>query len=257
MRIPFPIPVPGTHPFDLVGLGQNSVDLIGVVAEHPAADTKQRLQRFARLPGGQTATALVACKRLGWRTRYIGSFGSDELGRISRESLIHEGVDVTTARVVKGATNQFAVILVDARTGERTVLWDRDPALMLRDADVSPDAVTSGRMLLVDGQEFEAATHAARMARQAGIPTMIDVEKVRPGIGELLQHIDAIVAAEEFPSALTGYDNLGRALQAIGREFDAPLVCVTLGRAGSLAWVGGREISTPAYLVDCIDSTGA
>jgi sulfofructose kinase len=257
VRIPFSIPFPGEHPFDLVGLGSNSVDLIAVVAEYPASDSKQRLQRFARLPGGQTATALVTCSRLGWRTRYIGSFGDDELGRVSRDSLIEEGVDVTVSRVVKAATNEFAVILVDARTGERTVLWDRHPALTLEAGDVPPGAATSGRMLLVDGQELVAATNAARSARQAGIPTVIDVEQVRPGIGDLLQQIDAIVAAQAFPAALTGYEDLGRALEAMGREFDAPLVCVTLGREGSLARVAGREIRTPAYAVDCVDSTGA
>jgi sulfofructose kinase len=257
MRIPFNMPLPADRPFDLVGLGLNSVDLIAVVAEYPASDSKHRLQRFARLPGGQTATALVACGRLGWRTRYIGSFGGDELGQISRDSLIQEGVDVTAARVVEGATNEFAVILIDARTGERTVLWDRHPALTLQGGDVPAEVVKSGQMLLVDCHEMTAATEAARLARQAGIPTMIDVEAVRPGIGDLLQHIDAIVAAQEFPTALTGYEHLGRALEAMGREFKAPLVCVTLGREGSLAWAAGCEIRTPAYAVDCVDSTGA
>ena len=60
--------------------GLNSIDLVTVVAEFPASNTKQRLQRFARLPGGQIATATATCARLGWRARYIGSFGDDELG---------------------------------------------------------------------------------------------------------------------------------------------------------------------------------
>ena len=68
MRVPFPVPAPG-RPFDVVGFGLNSIDLVAVVAEHPAPNTKQRLQRFARMPGGQTATAMVACARLGLRAR--------------------------------------------------------------------------------------------------------------------------------------------------------------------------------------------
>ena len=43
----------------------------------------------------------------------------------------------------------------------------------------------------------------------------------------------------------------------MAREFGAPLVCVTLGAEGSLARCGGREIRTPAFQVDCVDSTGA
>lgn len=257
MRVPFRIPPADKRPFDVVGLGLNSIDLLAVVSEYPARNTKQRLQQFARLPGGQIATAVVATSRLGWRSRYIGSFGDDDLGVLSRESLTGEGVDVSAARTVAGTANQFAVILVDATTGDRTVLWDRHPALTMAPADVPAEAVTSGRVLLVDCHETAAATEAARLARDTGILTIIDVEKVRPGIDDLLRNIDAIIAAQGFPAALTGYDDPGRALEALATHYQAPLVCVTLGPEGSLARCRGREIRTAAFSVSCVDTTGA
>ena len=257
MRIPFAIPTPGSRPFDVAGFGLNSIDLVAVVAEYPVSNTKQRLQRFARLPGGQIGTAMATCATLGWRARYVGSFGDDDLGALSRESLTALGVDISASRTLAGATNQFAVILVDARSGERTVLWDRHPALNMEPSDVPQDAVTSGRLLVVDCHQTAAAARAARYAREAGIPTIIDVERVRPGIADLLQHIDVIVAAEAFPAALTGYEDPGRALEVIARDFGASVVCMTLGSAGSLTRCHGREIRTPPFSVDCIDSTGA
>ena len=257
MRIPFRIPSGSDRPFDVVGFGLNSIDLLTVVAEYPASNTKQRLQRFARLPGGQIATAMATCARLGWRARYVGSFGDDDLGALSKSSLTSVGVDISAARTVAGATNQFAVILVDGRSGERTVLWDRDPALTAEPVDVPRDAIVSGRMLIVDCHQTAASAQAARYAREARMPTVIDVEKVRPGIADLLQNIDAIIAAQEFPTALTGHEDLGRALAAMGREFGAAVVTVTLGAEGSLTWCNGREIRTPAFQVDCVDSTGA
>jgi sulfofructose kinase len=241
----------------VVGFGLNSIDLVAVVAEFPACNTKQRMQRAARLPGGQMATAMATCARLGWRARYVGRFGDDDLGTASRESLVHDGVDVSASQTMAGATNQFAIVLVDARTGERTVLWDRHPALNMKPADVSREAVTCGRMLIVDCHQTAAAAQAARFARGARVPTIIDVEKVRPGIADLLQNIDVIIAAEEFPGALTGHEDLGRSLGIIARDFGASVVCVTLGAQGSLAWCQGRELRTPAFPVDCVDSTGA
>ncbi len=257
MRIPFRLPAAGSRAFDVVGVGENSVDLVAVVAEYPARGSKQRLQRFARHPGGQTATALVACRRLGLRARYVGTFGSDDLGRVSRESLAAESIDLAYARDVPGATNRFALIIVDAQSGQRTVLWDRDPALATAAADVPREAVASGRVLLVDATETAVSTEAARLAREAGVVTVIDVEKVAPRVHELLPHIDAIITAEPFPTALTGQDDLGRALRTIARDFHAPLVCVTLGEGGSLALCGGLELRTPAFRVDCVDTTGA
>jgi sugar/nucleoside kinase (ribokinase family) len=258
VRVPLTIPAHGTRPFDIVGFGLNSIDLVAVVAEFPASNSKQRLQRFDRMPGGQTATALVTCARLGLSARYLGSFGGDDLGALARDSLVREGVDVTAARIAAGATNRFAVVVVDSRTGERTVLWDRHPGLAVAPAELERDAVISGRMLFVDdSHEIATAAQAARYARDAGIPTMVDVETVSAGISDLLQHIDVIIAAQELPAALTGYGEPGRAIEAIAREFAARLVCVTLGPEGSLTWCAGRHIHTPGFRVECVDSTGA
>lgn len=255
--MPVSIPPAEARAYDVVTLGLNSIDLVAVVAEYPVINSKQRLQRFARLPGGQMATASAVCARLGWRARYIGVFGDDGLGRFSRDSLTAEGVDVAASWTAPGASNQFAVVLVDGRSGARTVLWDRHPALSIDPAAVPRAAVESGRLLIVDCQETAAATVAAQYARAAGIPTIIDVERVRPGIGELLQQIDVVIAAQEFPTELTGHEDLGRALEAIAAEFNAPIVCVTLGEEGSLAHVNGREIRTRGFAVDCVDTTGA
>ena len=93
MRLPFLIPPPESKSFDLAGFGLNSVDLLTVVGEFPTSNSKQRLQRFEKRPGGQIATAMATAARLGWRTRYIGSFGDDEFGAFSRDSLVREGVD--------------------------------------------------------------------------------------------------------------------------------------------------------------------
>jgi sugar/nucleoside kinase (ribokinase family) len=257
VRLPLDVPPPTDRAFDVVGFGLNSIDLLIVVAEFPTSNTKQRLQRFSRQPGGQMATAAATCARLGWRARYVGSFGDDDIGRLSQESLTNAGVDISACRIVAGAANQFAVILVDGRSGERTVLWDRDPALTYDPLDVPLDAIVSGRLLIVDCHQTAAAAQAARYARHARIPTIVDVEKVRPGIADLLENIDVIIAAQEFPAALTGYEELGKAIEVMAREFGALVVTATLGAEGSLTWCGGREIRTPAFQVDCVDTTGA
>jgi len=257
VRLSLKIPRADERLFDVAGFGLNSIDLLAVVAEHPAVNSKQRLQRVTRLPGGQIATAIATCAKLGWRTSYIGAFGGDDHGALSRQSLVDAGVDVSDSRTVASATNQFSIILVDARTGERTVLWDRHPDLAWDLADIPKSAVTAGRMLIVDCHETAAATVAARYAREAGVPTIVDVEKVRPGIADLLHQIDIIITAQDFPCALTGHEDLGRALAAMADEFHAPIVCATLGEHGSLARCGGREIRTPSFQVDCVDTTGA
>jgi len=125
------------------------------------------------------------------------------------------------------------VVLVPGDISWAMRLEEAAPDLAMRRSEVPADAVTSGRVLLVDCHDTEASTQAARLARAAGIRTVVDVERVRPGIGDLLQQIDVIIAAADFPTELTG-EPTGAALATMAREFRAPLICVTLGEDGSL-----------------------
>jgi sulfofructose kinase len=257
VRLPLVVSPAADRSCDVAGLGQNSVDLVAMLREFPTSNSKQRIDRFARFPGGQVASAMVCCARLGWRARYLGRFGSDELGDIGRNSLTAEGVDLGAAEIIPGAHTRFAMILVDGRTGDRTVLWYRDARLALTAGDVPAAAVRTSRVLLVDCDDVEASVAAATVARASGVITAIDVEAVVPGLDRLLPLIDIVIASEGFPERWTASSETGRALERLDAELRPALTCVTLGPHGSLARCGGHEIRTPAFAVPCVDSTGA
>ena len=255
--LPCSLPRGAGRRFDVAGLGQNSMDLVVGLEQFPVNNSKQRIDDLSWMPGGQVASALVGCARLGWRTCYIGRFGEDEPGRVGRRSLEDEGVDLQWAATVPGGRTRTAVILVDHHTGSRTVLWDRDARIALRADEVPVDAVRSSRVLLVDCDDVEAATEAARVAREAGVVTVIDVEALVPGLDRLLPLIDIVIASEGFPELLTGIADRDRALDRMAESLGAAMVCVTLGPGGSVARCGGEDVRTPAFDVTCVDSTGA
>src|SRR5919106_258516 len=121
MRFPFELST--NKPFDAVGFGLNAVDHLIVVPEYPAFDTKMRLLKHKQSAGGQTATAMVALRRLGLKTAYAGRFGSDQAGQFGFQTLKDDDVNVEFAEVVEGAKNQIAFITIDAPSGERTIVW--------------------------------------------------------------------------------------------------------------------------------------
>ncbi len=257
MRLPISLPPAAARTADAVAVGLNSYDILVSLDHHPPADSKQRIQRLEYRPGGQCATAMAACARLGWRARYVGHFGDDHYGKAGVESLVREGVDVSFVRQIPGATSHFGIILVAAAEGSRTVLWDRDPELELRPEHVPPKAVETARVLLVDCHETAAATAAATLARAHGNATVVDAETPRDGLELLLRQIDIMIMSESLPPQLTGLADTGAALHAIAEEYQPAIACVTLGEHGSLAIVKGREIRTRAYDVPVVDTTGA
>src|SRR5512139_543802 len=163
--------LPTDKPFDVVGMGLNSVDFLTVVPEFPAPNSKMKMLHFSKQGGGQVATALVALIRWGVKTKYIGKVGVDELGQFSLQSIRQEGVDVSSVTIEPNATNQFATILVDGSTGDRTILWNRDDRLMYREGELRKEAVCCGRLLHLDGHDIRAAIQCARWAKEESIPT--------------------------------------------------------------------------------------
>jgi sugar/nucleoside kinase (ribokinase family) len=252
----FAIHIPEDKPFDAVALGLNAVDHIVVVPHYPEFNTKVRFLSHLVAPGGQAATAMVALARLGLRARYIGKVGSDQMGKLQIESLRSEGVQADIS-IVEGAQTQTAFIIVDEPSGERTIIWNRDDELAIREEEVSLEAVTSGRILHLDGHDTAAAAAAARYARQAGIPVVIDIDNIYPGAGELLRLVDFIISSSSFPERFTGEGDLRSALKELHRVTGSPFVAATLGDRGALAYFRDRYIYSPAFEVECRDTTGA
>ncbi len=242
---------------DVVGIGLNATDTVMEVREFPALGGKERVVASSLHPGGQVATALVTCRRLGLSARYIGKVGDDAAGRLQLSSLRREGIRLDYTRVVRGAPNQYACIIVDQKTGERTVFWDRDARLAVRPKDFTPRSITSARLLHVDGCDLEAALEAARGARRAGLPVVADLDTVYKKVERLFPWIDYLIASTHFLPAITGHADPFKVLEYMVREYRIRMPGMTLGRNGALVYHAGRFIYSPGFVVETVDTTGA
>lgn len=242
--------------YDVVGMGLNAVDHLCIVPRFPRYEEKLRMEEFRRAGGGQVASAMVACACWGLRTRYIGKVGGGDLGAFSLSTLREAGVDVSDVAVVDGVLNQFAFILIDRTTGERTIIWTRDDRLKMLPEEVPVDSIAMGRILHLDGHDAPAAAFAAVEAGKLGVRVVVDAETVKDGTREMVANADYVVASSEFPERLTGRSDRREAIREI---MDGGAVCVvsTLGKEGSVCLFEDRYIETPGFRVECIDSTGA
>ena len=243
--------------FDVVGVGLNATDTLILLDRFPAYAGKVPFTREVLSPGGQVASAMVCCAKLGLRVKYIGTCGDDERGRIQMDSLRQSGINIDDVQVRENCPNQTAYILIDQSTGERTVLWRREDCLALLPDSITPAMITSARLLHIDGHDTPAVARAAQIARQHGIPVTIDIDTIYHGFDHVLQHVDYLVTSSEFPVQWTGQADPLKALATIQNEFHLPVAAMTLGAYGSLARVDGKFYYSPAYVVNCTDTTGA
>jgi sulfofructose kinase len=243
--------------FDIVGVGLNATDTMLMVPHFPAYAGKVPFQEEVVCPGGQVASAMVTCARLGLRVKYIGAVGDDWRGQIQMESLQGTGVNLDHVQLRRGCPNQSAYIIIDRSTGERTVLWRHEECLRIDPAEIAEEQITCARLLHIDGHDTPAVARAAEIARRHGIPVTVDVDTIYHGFDRVLPNVDYLVASSEFPPNWTGVNDPFQALETLQNEYGMKVAAMTLGAHGSLARLDGQFIYSPAFVVNCVDTTGA
>jgi sugar/nucleoside kinase (ribokinase family) len=252
----FKLPLSANKPFDVVGMGLNSVDFLTVIPKFPVPNSKMEMLRFCKQGGGQVATAMVALSRWGVKAKYIGKVGEDELGQFSYHSLHQEGVDVSSVTMEPNATNQFAMIIVDGPSGERTILWNRDERLMYREGELRKEEICSGKVLHLDGHDIDAALQCVKWAKGERIPIVIDLDKVEPLTSKLIKEIDFIITSSRFPMLFTGISDQQKALLEL-QKHTSGFLCATLGEGGAMALIHGEILYVQGFRVKAVDTTGA
>ena len=246
-----------TAQFDVVGVGLNATDTLLVVPRFPAYAGKVPFEEEILSPGGQVASALAACARLGLRTKYIGTVGDDERARIQLASLRESGINLDHVQRRAKCPNQSAYIVIDESTGERTVFWSRPDCLAIAPESITEDQIACARLLHIDGHDTAAVGRAAEIARSHGIPVTVDVDTIYPGFDKVLPLVDYLITSSEFPTRWTGIEDPLEALTAIQREHGMKVAAMTLGAEGALAMSEGVFHYSPGFALNCVDTTGA
>jgi len=241
---------------DVVGLGQCSLDHVGLLERLPQLGGKQALLGYECLPGGQVATALLAVRRLGLRASFLGSVGDDEAAETVLAPLRRAGIEVRGVRVRTGTPSQLALILIERTSGERTVTWYRDSRLRLRPGELRREEIEQGRLLHLDAGDPEASAWAGKVARESGVAVVLDADTTGPGLDGLLAQVDFPIVSRSFAEEHFGTASVREALRGLV-GLGARLAVVTLGVDGALARLGTREIESPAFGVEATDTTGA
>ena len=241
---------------DICGVGLNDTDTIIRLPRFTSFNSKLEFESATNSLGGQVASALVACRHWGLSARYVGSIGDDDAGELQAKEFRARGIESHLFRH-RHCPSLRSFILVDANSGERTVLSKQDQRLPLRPAQIRRDWIARSRLLLVDGHDTAAASRAAQIARAKNIPVVADLDKLYSGVKVLLESVDYLFASQDFPANLTKHSNLLECLPEISRHFGCRVSGATLGSFGALAWDGRRFHYSPGFRVRAVDTTGA
>jgi len=235
--------------------GIATIDQIYRLDAMPTRAEKYRARALHVTGGGTAANAAVAMARLGAQVGLFATLGDDGTGRDIVAGLEREGVDCSGVRRIAGRASPLSAILVDAR-GERMIVSYSDPDLP-RDVGWLPTRLPAGvDAVLGDTRWQEGSAHLFRLAREAGVPAVLDGDRaptIVPDLADLATHVAFSLQGLR---DLTGEDDARRALEAYGRRAGG-WVAVTNGREGAYFWRDGAIAHHPAHEVEVADTLGA
>ncbi|XP_058749310.1 uncharacterized protein LOC131622300 isoform X2 [Vicia villosa] len=220
----------------MVGCGAVGLDFLATVAAYPKPDQKIRSTSFKTEGGGNAGNALTCAARLGLKPRIISKVADDTQGRGILDELQADGVDTSFMVVSKEGTSPFTYIIVDSQTKSRTCIHTPGFPPMKRE-DLPESSVLSAlngtRIAYFDGRLHETALVLANEAVKMNIPILMDAERLREGLDELLKVTDYVVCAAQFPQAWTEAATIPKALVSMLLKLPkVKFVIVTLGKDG-------------------------
>ncbi len=242
---------------DIVGIGACVFDTLYEIPSYPKEDTKMRATASKVAGGGPCATGLVAASKLGAEASYIGVLSDDNGGIYLKGDFEKYGVDTLFIDVKEGYRSFASVLWLCADTATRTCVFDKGnlPPLVLNDAQKS--AVREAKVLMVDGNELDAAVEAARLARESGTKVLYDCGGLYPNVDRLLALTDVMIPSEEFAIGHSGCDNARDAAKWLYQTYSPEVVIVTQGKRGGIMFDGKDYLEYPIYPAVVVDSNGS
>lgn len=263
----------------IVGIGSNVVDVIYRVNRIAGPEEKTYIlpdeagSIVTEIAGGVTLNHLAWTAQMGVPAGLFGFQGDDRYGGMIREEMDRHGIDRSAIRVIEGRASGFSVVNV-AEDADRSIYMARALTAETTAAHVEThfsDYIRSAAMVTTEVSQLplHAVIAVLRIARESGVPTVLDVD-VPPdfaidvaGLGsaedfeEALRLADVVKPAKAAALQIVSADNSEERAESIFNRYGARLVAITEGAQGSVVTDGNQTVRAPAKPVEARDTTGA
>jgi sulfofructose kinase len=242
------------EPPDVVGIGLATLDQIGVGPR--SRDPSVELATFSLQCGGPTGTALATMAAFGAHTKYFARLGDDEFGQLILKRLRSFGIDTSAVLQETDRLSPVTFTLIEDQGGRRYVRYTRGDTTPLGPADLPTSLFDGVRLVYIDAEMPEAQIVAAERARARGARVLLGIRRMGPGLGELLDLADGVIASERVAAEIAHSSDIERTLVEL-TKMGPEIAVVTLGEDGAVGLHHDKLVRQQALNLEVVDVTGA
>lgn len=255
--------------YDVVALGELLIDF----TQNGYSEKCNPL--FEANPGGAPCNVLAMLTKLSYHTAFIGKVGDDAFGRRLGQILCQIGIDDTCLQYDSTVPTTLAFVQQTA-SGDRSFTFYRSPGAdtMLTVHETAVELIKQcrifhfGSLSLTDEPAATATKVAVKRAQETekmisfdpNLRPLLwkDLEQAKKAIWYGIENCDILKIADNEIEWLTGTGDYDQGVARIKERSHAKLICVTLGKAGSIAYSAQAKVfGAPFVNTNVIDATGA
>ena len=165
--------------------------------------------------GGPCATGLVAASKLGESCAFIGNLSDDNGGKFLKADFEKYGVSTELIKIMPGYDSFCSCIWLAKETASRTCVFFRGNMPATKLDEKALEAIANAEVLMVDGNDMEAAIEGAKIAKENGTKVLYDAGGLYEGVERLLPYADILIPSEEFSLGHTGAENAEKAAKIL------------------------------------------
>lgn len=226
-------------------------------------------------PGGAPCNVLAMLNKLGKKTAFIGKVGNDQFGRMLKDVVEESGTDVTCLKMDEDVHTTLAFVHTFP-DGDREFSFYRNPGadMMLTKEEVDPQLIRDSRIFHFGTLSSthpgvrEATRYAIQVAKENGLlisfdpnlrePLWESLDQAKEEILYGMSQCDILKISDNEMEFMTGTTDYTEGVRMLRKQFDIPLICVTLGKEGSRAYYKDMIVeAAPFVRNDTIETTGA
>lgn len=247
----------------LIGLADH--DQVITLDHLPHPGSSAVITRITEYPGGTTANTAVALARLGEQVVLRALVGDDPEGLALRKSLANQGVHCDMVTIAEGESTNRSIILVDGRSGERTILWQKGASIGKGDT-VDIATLFDHDVVVLDMADeplrrflTDLPAHTRPDVRLLGPITYI-VDNTEPDAIEVAFRFDTITGTARQYFDLLDVESEGELIETIQHRMPGNNLrasAVTLGADGCLWITRDGHGYVDGFRTETRDTTGA
>ncbi len=242
---------------EIVGIGANVYDTLICVSKYPDEDTKLKADKLMRCGGGPTATGLVAAAKLGAECEFIGNFTDDEGGVFLKNDFENYNISTQNCDVHKGFASFSSYVILSDAEKSRTIVFDKGNIPKLELDNNHKEAILNSKLLMVDGNELDAALDAAKLARENNVDVLYDAGGLYENVEKMLEVANILIPSFEFATQITNTTDAPSAAKALYSKYNPDVVVITDGKNGGYMYNGAECVHYDAFSVNAVDTNGA